>query len=219
MLSKGDEHFGEIISSGSQVVGAGSIHPDTGTMYEVANDIEIAEISRDDILTNLTEFIPSKSPFEELVEKHGDPYYLKKGELTGINESFWAALLDAECIQLYEPTEKCFYRYDDLTGLYKDISVDVIKQEISRRMLEISRENNIDALQRKRSMAVLNNIAGHLRGICEKRNAFDRSKRKIVHLLNGVLEFKSDNEADLLGFSPEFYSRNQSPIPYDEAAQ
>lgn len=153
VLSKGDEHFGEIISSGSQVVGAGSIHPDTGTMYEVANDIEIAEISRDDILTNLTEFIPSKSPFEELVEKHGDPYYLKKGELTGINESFWAALLDAECIQLYEPTEKCFYRYDDLTGLYKDISVDVIKQEISRRMLEISRENNIDALQRKRSMA------------------------------------------------------------------
>ena len=219
VLSKGDEHFGEIISSGSQVVGAGSIHPDTGTMYEVANDIEIAEISRDDILTNLTEFIPSKSPFEELVEKHGDPYYLKKGELTGINESFWAALLDAECIQLYEPTEKCFYRYDDLTGLYKDISVDVIKQEISRRMLEISRENNIDALQRRRSMAALNNIAGHLRGICEKRNAFDRSKRKIVHLLNGVLEFKSDNEADLLGFSPEFYSRNQSPIPYDAAAQ
>jgi hypothetical protein len=46
VLSKDGEHFGEIISSGSQVVGAGSIHPDTGTPYVVDRDVEITEISR-----------------------------------------------------------------------------------------------------------------------------------------------------------------------------
>ncbi len=46
VLSKDGEHFGEIISKASQVVGPGSIHPDTGTKYEVVNDNEIAEISR-----------------------------------------------------------------------------------------------------------------------------------------------------------------------------
>jgi len=219
VLSKDGEHFGEIISSGSQVVGAGSIHPDTGTKYEVVNDIAIAEISREGIVTDLAEFIPSKSTFTELVKNYGEPYYLIKNKLSSINESFWAGLHDAENIQLYEPSEKTFYRYDDSTGLYKDVSADTIKQEISRRMLEISRINNVNDLEKRRSNTTLNNIVAHLKGISEKRNAFDRNKRKIVHLANGVLEFKSDNEADLMGFSPKFYSRNQSPIPYDVTAQ
>jgi hypothetical protein len=57
VLSKDGEHFGEIISSGSQVVGAGSIHPDTGTKYEVINDIEITEISKEEIFAALTDYI------------------------------------------------------------------------------------------------------------------------------------------------------------------
>lgn len=57
VLSKGEEHFGEIISSSSQVVGAGSIHPDTGTKYEVINDIEITEISKEEIFAALTDYI------------------------------------------------------------------------------------------------------------------------------------------------------------------
>ncbi len=86
-------------------------------------------------------------------------------------------------------------------------------------MLDVSRENSINELERKRGNAILNNIIGHLKGISEKRDAFDRNKRKIVHLANGVITFKVDNEADLVSFSPEFYSRNQSPISYDESAQ
>ena len=37
-----EDHYGEIISFGSQVVGPGSIHPKTNEPYEVVNDIEIA---------------------------------------------------------------------------------------------------------------------------------------------------------------------------------
>jgi putative DNA primase/helicase len=221
VLAKDKIHCGDIISKGSQVVGAGSIHPDTGTEYEIANDIEITEINEEDIFTHLDEYIPSKdtgdSIFKDLTEKHGEPYYLNsKNILTGINESFWAGLHNAEQIQLYEPAENTFYRYDDSTGLYIDVSTDVIKQEISKRMLEVSRENSISELERKRSNSVLSNIVGQLKGISEKKDVFNRNRRKIVHLANGVIVFTADDKADFVDFSPKFYSRNQSPILFDE---
>ena len=57
VLSKDGVHSGEIISGGAQAVGAGSIHPDKGTKYEVVNDIEITEISKEEIFAALTEYI------------------------------------------------------------------------------------------------------------------------------------------------------------------
>ena len=222
VLTKDKKRYGEIITKGSQAVGAGSIHPDTGTEYEVVNDIEITEISQKDINTYLAEYIPSENvdgEFDKLIEEYGEPYYCKKDVVSSINESFWAGLHNDKNMQLYEPSEKCFYRYDDSTGLYIDVSADVIKQEISKRMLEISREKSISELEGKRTNIILNNIIGQLKGISEKRDAFDRNTRRIVHLANGVIEFKADDKPDFVSFSPEFYSRNQSPIPFDEYAQ
>ena len=221
VLTKDKKRYGEIITKGSQAVGAGSIHPDTGTEYEVVNDIEITEISQKDINTYLAEYIPSENvdgEFDKLIEEYGEPYYCKKDVVSSINESFWAGLHNDKNMQLYEPSEKCFYRYDDSTGLYIDVSADVIKQEISKRMLEISREKSISELERKRTNIILNNIIGQLKGISEKRDAFDRNTRRIVHLANGVIEFKADDKPVFVSFSPEFYSRNQSPIPFNEYA-
>lgn len=62
VLKKDGEHFGEIISSGSQVVGPGSIHPDTGTEYEVMCDLEIAAITREQVFSELVEYIPTEFP-------------------------------------------------------------------------------------------------------------------------------------------------------------
>jgi len=61
-VKKDDDHFGEIIAKGSQVVGAGSIHPDTGTEYQLINDIEIATINRELVYSELVEHIPSEYP-------------------------------------------------------------------------------------------------------------------------------------------------------------
>jgi|GEM_PF-1681789 hypothetical protein len=60
--AKKDDHFGEIIAKGSQVVGPGSIHPDTGTTYEVVKDLEIAEVSREIIFSELIEYIQHELP-------------------------------------------------------------------------------------------------------------------------------------------------------------
>ena len=58
VFKKGKDHFGEIISHGSQVAGAGSIHPDTGMEYQLENDIEIAEASGEQILSEFKEYLP-----------------------------------------------------------------------------------------------------------------------------------------------------------------
>ncbi|MCK9554998.1 phage/plasmid primase, P4 family [bacterium] len=57
VLKKDKEHFGEIISFGSQVVGSGSIHPDTKTAYQIALDIPIINLSQKEIFEPLAEFM------------------------------------------------------------------------------------------------------------------------------------------------------------------
>lgn len=155
-----------------------------------------------------------------LISKYGEPYYLheKNKEVASINQSFWAGLHQAEHIQLYEPDERSFYRYIPLMGLYAVISEDVIKQEISARILEGSRKKNLPSLERKRTNSSLSHIASQLKGISERRNAFRRGK-KFVHLANGVIVFDDQGNTDFQEFSPDFFSRNQSPISYDSSAK
>jgi putative DNA primase/helicase len=153
-----------------------------------------------------------------LINSYGEPYYLSKdGSVTALNQAFWASLHQAEHIQLFEPDERVFYRYNPENGLYGIISEDVIKQEIASRILEVSRQQNMPSLERKRTNSNNNHIVAQLKGIGEKNNAFRRNK-KIVHLANGVIMFKNNGEADFCSFSPEFYSRNQCPIPFDASA-
>lgn len=165
---------------------------------------------------------PATPELQDLINKCGKPYYMDKKEeiVTSVNQRFWAALHHAENTQLYDPAEKVFWRYayDPETGLYGEISEDIIKQEIAARMLEISRERNLLSLEKKVTNATLNNVASQLKGIAEKRNAFKRDK-KHIHVANGVLDFKDDGEVDLCKFSPTYFSRNQSPIKYDPDAK
>lgn len=62
VLKKGDEHYGEIIAKGSQVVAPGSVHPDTGVIYSVHNDVAIAHLSRELVYGELIEYIPFEYP-------------------------------------------------------------------------------------------------------------------------------------------------------------
>jgi len=226
--TKNYDHFGEIIAKGSQVVGPGSIHPDTGTEYIVEQDEPIASINADNLLKTLTDYIPSQDTavpenndpvFSALVDKYGKPYYFNdKGKLTTISQSFWAGLHNEEHIQIYEPDERAFYRYDNKTGIYSDITEHLIKTEISERMLEVSREKNIPGLETKRTTITLNHVVSQLKGVCEKRHAFHKISN-YVHLANGVIVFKNNNDADLQPFAPKLFSRNYCPIIFDETAR
>ncbi len=155
---------------------------------------------------------------EKLRERHGEPFYTTdKGAVTGINEEYWAGLHAAENEILFEPEELEFYAYQASTGLYEVQSSDAIRNKISSRMLEASRQAKVFDLEKRRTAKTLNSVIAHLRGLTEKRDAF-KEKRKTIHLANGVVVFNG-SEAELQPFSPEFRSRNRSPIAFDENAK
>src|SRR5262249_54824595 len=143
-------------------------------------------------------------------------YFDNKGRLSALNEIFWAGLFKSENTVLWEPVEKDFYTYDPHTGIYVEESSHAIKRRLSERLLEASRQTNDQWLEKQRTNTRLDDITAQLRGIVEKRGAFSQPER-LVHLANGVLRFREDSY-ELLPFSPEFISRNASPIVYDPKA-
>ncbi|MFI5324389.1 MAG: DUF5906 domain-containing protein, partial [Thermodesulfobacteriota bacterium] len=156
--------------------------------------------------------------FAKLISKYGQPYYVNKnGEVSSLNETFWAGLHLHENIELFEPTENDFFRYHTNTGTYEKITENLIKTEISARIYQVSQEIGLPSLEKQRRNSVLTNIVAQLRGLAEKREAFKKTSN-FVHVGNGVLTFNGSWEEKFIEFSPVFHSRNQSPIQYDPDA-
>jgi phage/plasmid-associated DNA primase len=222
--------WGEWRSTGNQTVIHG-VHPD-GMEYRAVNDapavdLTFAEINWPDDLAlpwkPRAEIPQDDSADAELRRRFGEPFYVSEsrdGEssrVSGINESYWAGLYAAENIALFEPDERSFYRYHADSGLYTVESADAIKQVVSSRLLDVSRQaEHLAGLGRFRTDRTLNAITAQLRGIIEQRRAF-AEKQRVVHLSNGVIVF-GDDGARLHPFAPTFRSRNRSPIAYDPAA-
>ncbi|MBL8994383.1 MAG: bifunctional DNA primase/polymerase, partial [Spirochaetia bacterium] len=68
-LRKDKVQYGEIISTGGLATGPGSIHPDTGRVYEVVRDVEIAEVSGEALRAAFADFITMDSVSGEESDK------------------------------------------------------------------------------------------------------------------------------------------------------
>lgn len=156
-----------------------------------------------------------------LAKRYGRPFHLKveRGleKFSSLNEVYWAALHQRDNIELFEPAEKGFYRYDAKTGLFLDLSPDLIRQEVADYLLVASAKER--ALVEERTDGRLKSIVSHLRGLAEYRNAFVKGERHFVHLANGVLEIGADGVFMLKPFSPDYLSRNQSPLVFQPDAK
>ena len=130
-----------------------------------------------------------------------------------IQEPFWAALYASDNIVLHEPAERAFYRYDSETGLYRECTPEKVKTEIAGRIFQAADEWQQPELIAHRKDSELSSIINHLRGQAEVRDAFSKKDNRFVHLENGFIIFR-DDEADFVEFSPEYRSRNQSPLTY-----
>ncbi len=218
-------HWGEWRSTGAMTIIHGT-HP-SGAPYRIVGGSSPVTIRFDEICWPeglvLPWVPPPPDPQEELERRFGPPAFIHKNDegkdiFKGLNQAFWAGHYSVENIALFEPDEREFFRYDPDTGLYVVVSSDVIKQAISAAMLETSRTNaRYYQIIEHRKDHVLNAIIGHLRGIIEKRGAFTRTQR-IVHLSNAVLLFEN-GDVHRCGFSPDFFSRNRSPIAFDPDAR
>lgn len=156
---------------------------------------------------------------EQIIKAYGDPVYFStarngKVSVKVINQAYWAGLYAAENLVLYEPDERIFYRYDDGQGTYSEISSDLIKCVLSSRMLEVSRDvQSLSSLAAHRNKKNLDAAIDSLRGIVEQRKAF-ADRPSVLHFANCILARK-DGQWFRQKFSPEFHSRNRSPIVYD----
>jgi phage/plasmid-associated DNA primase len=194
------------------------------TAYKIEHRARPIELAFDEIRWPDELLLPWKNKSEpimagekDLRQLYGDPYYTdSKGNLSALNEAFWAGLCATENVMLWEPSERRFYIYQPETGIYKHESVDMIKRWISERLLTASRQTNLYWLQTQRKDAKLDRIIGHLRGITEQRDAFKHGERRI-HLANGVFSFEHGGE--VLPFSPALISRNRCPIVFNLSAR
>ena len=223
------EEFGEWRANGNQTVIHGeAIDRKRGetrpTKYTIENRTPPIKLPFDAIVWPRDVVLPWKQTNKQISEsekelrrRYGHPYYRnKQGDLSSLNEAFWAGLFAFENVILWEPTERRFYIYQSDTGIYKQESADLIKRGISERLLEASRQTNCPWLETQRKNTKIEHIVATLRGIVEKRDAFKHREHRI-HLANGVFTF-ADN-GTLLDFSPELVSRNCSPIAFDEDAK
>ena len=153
-----------------------------------------------------------------LAKEYGQPFYTnKEGKVTGINERYWAALYARENRVLYDPDEKNFYLYDDGTGLWNTVTPENIREVISCRILEISRESRQFSLEIQITQTRLNAVVSALKGIVERRGAF-KTKQRFIHAANGVIRFAADGDIRFGGFSPDDLSRNRSPFQFEPEA-
>ena len=156
---------------------------------------------------------------DPVVERFGPSVHLnEKGFVSGLNERYWAGLYATENKVLHDPDEQTFYLYNEARGLWQIVSQDSIREAISTRILERSRDESQPSLAKQITTAKLNGIVSALAGIVEKRGAF-AEKRRIIHVKNGVVRFTPDGDVQFGGFDPEDYSRNQSPHEFDETAE
>ena len=156
---------------------------------------------------------------QELEQIYGRPFYISGGgKVTGINERFWAGLYARENTLLFDSEDRCFYRYEAECGLWRLLTPETIRESISGRILEISRESDAWTLEIQITQNRLNAVVSALKGIVERSGAF-RGRHSYIHVGNGVVRFTADNDIEFGGYSPTDYSRNQSPLNFDPQAE
>jgi putative DNA primase/helicase len=163
--------------------------------------------------------VHSKVDIKAIIEEFGPPGYENaRGQLTKLNECFWAAFFAKSRERIiFEPLEREFYDYLPESGLFIAKSADSIRTELAAKMYEASKTfDGYRALEQLRTNANMAAAVSHLRGQVEERNFFNQPFH-YVHLGDCVLRFELDGTYSVEKFSPEHRSRNQSPICYDKS--
>ena len=164
----------------------------------------------------------NSSDIKAILQQFGPPAYENaKGELSRLNENFWAAYYAKGREQIiFERLEQEFYDYDSGSGIFVPKSSDTIRVELSALMLKRSQDwQGFKALEQFRSAQNLNGVITFLRGQVEEGDFFNQ-EHHYVHLGNCTLKFEPDgSKYSVEDFSHLHRSRNRSPVHFDPTAR
>jgi putative DNA primase/helicase len=157
--------------------------------------------------------------FDELMRQTGAPAYFDRGKMIALNEPFWAKLTAGEQILVHEPDEGEFYQYQGDSGLYVLISDDYLRSWLATRIWRASQNwRSFAQLERFRGGRVLSGVIAHLRGETESRAFSQAPPEPVIHCQNCVLVLGAGGY-QRKDFSPDFKSRNRSPVAFDVDAK
>ena len=160
---------------------------------------------------------PEADPYDKLVEQFGLPYTVNDKGVIRVNQMFFVARFAVEHLVLHEPNERDFYTYDPSNRRMDSVHGRRDQGNVLRRLATFrQRGAAIPLWFHCAQMALLESLTSLLRGHVEKPEAFAH-KGRVIHLANGMLHL-DNNGAELRGFSPDYYSRNVCPIPWDPDA-
>jgi putative DNA primase/helicase len=163
---------------------------------------------------------PSGGMQKRLIEQYGDPFLYDSdgGEsvIADFNPHYWTAQLAFETLLIYEPHSNLFYSYLPDRGLWQWQTDPVVRNIISAYLLDYARRLNQPVLEENRRGERLAFMLTILRGLTERRDPFHKFS-KVIHLRNGMLHLDC-RPPELREFSPHYYSLNQCPVAFDEAA-
>ena len=201
------------------------------TKYRIVNDGDVVAIAFEEIIWPADLLLPwvkkgqatAKTPSPAmpptdngLVGQYGEPFYTdEKDNPRSLNESFWAGVYASENHVLWEPNERAFFKYSEIDGIYRDASPDLVKNEVSSRLLLAASQMNVFWLQTQRTDRALNAITAHLRGVVEERDAFQK-RADCLALGNGLLTLADGGT--FREFSPSVRLRHKSPVNYSPTA-
>jgi phage/plasmid-associated DNA primase len=157
-------------------------------------------------------------------EYYGPTLPDSKGKPGALNERFWAAFYAHEHHTVYEPDESRIYVYSEPKGLFGLETTESLREQIASRMYQLAalRQSAIAdyaAIPRFITMRHLDGVVEALKGLTEQKNFFKRTCKSpiYVHAANCMLVWNSSGFHQET-FSPQFRSRNQSPILYEAEA-
>jgi P4 family phage/plasmid primase-like protien len=152
----------------------------------------------------------------DLEAKHGAPYSIAQNGRVSLNTSFFAAKFAAERLTLWHPGEQQFYQYDETSGLWRITTKDAIKLQFACDLKQFADETQLPEIHNWRTNHTLTDLTELLKGHVENADAF-AGDRHLVHLKNCVLDLSTDPPRRL-EFSPDFFSRNQTPFDFVDGA-
>ena len=206
--------IGEWRADGNQTIIHGT-HP-TGCRYRIIVERAPVVIKFADIKWPEEWVVPwRRDAYEELVAHEGEPFQLSKNGSVILNQPFFVARFARERLICFDSTIREFVEYREENGLWVTVTEDAVAKRFSDDLKKAAEQLDLSRMETLRTNRLLRDLVSLMKGHGECE--FPTMPNRVLHLANGMLHLGADR-IELTVFSPDYHSRNQSPIKFDETA-
>ena len=154
---------------------------------------------------------------DPIARQYGPPIICVTKKRCAPNHEHIAAFYLRKTGAVHDAASGAFHAYDPHTGLWLPLSQAAHMAGLSRVFQEVLQANNGADLLGTRTHRNLQQISRMATNLADVGDAFDR-RPDLIHVSNGMLRIGEDGAVSLLPFSPDYFSRNRCPIPWDPDA-